>query len=94
MGARGRADQFVLGDRSGAYYLDRRFINGANSLAQIRDFESLDTIALSGSSSDYRIATRGGNSIIFRREAGPDDAIAVIENTVGLNLNGDQFSFV
>lgn len=94
VGARGRADQFVLGDRSGAYYLDRRFINGANSLAQIRDFESLDTIVLSGSSGDYRIATRGGNSIIFRREAGPDDAIAVIENIVGLNLNGDQFSFV
>ena len=92
VGSLGSRDQFVLGDSNSAFYLDEG--SGATSLARIRDFESLDTIILNGSSSDYRIATNGGNSTIFRREAGPDDAIAIIENTVGLNLNGDQFSFV
>ena len=92
VGALGRADQFVLGDFSGAYYLDES--DGDASLARIRNFESLDTIVLNGDSSDYRIGIDGGNSVIFNIGNGSDDAIGIIENTVGLNLNSDQFDFV
>ena len=99
MGGHG-ADQFMLGDRDGAYYLDEA--DGFSSFASIRRFDSLDTIALSGSIGDYRISTDGDDTTLFRVGAGTDDAmaegrsetIAVIENTVGLNLNSDQFSFV
>ena len=85
-------DRYILGSAVLPFYLDAGA--GGTSFATLQDFGGGDRIILHGSSVEYRLAVSGGNTFILFREPGPDDAIALIENTVGLNLNSNKFIYV
>ena len=91
-GGLGGQDRFILGSRTGSYYLDAGA--GGTSFTRILDFEPFDRLLVSGSRSDYRLAVSNGDTFLLKRESGPDDAVALIENTVGLNLNSVQFIYI
>lgn len=82
------ADTFVLGDSSGAYYLDSPGFE-RSSYAIITDFNYLDgdKIQVSGSINDYNVlnsASGFGVDILYK-----GDLIAVVENTTNVFKEAD-----
>ena len=85
-------DRFILSNLTSTFYLDAGL--GGISFARIQDFSFGDKIILEGTSSKYRLAVSSGSTFILFKEPGADDAVALIENTAGLNLNSNTFIYI
>ena len=93
------SDRFVLGDSNWIGYDDgNNTAGGVADYANIADFSSSegDVIQLRGSSTDYLLATVGGDTQILINKAGaePDELIGVIRNQTGLSLTGAYFDYI
>jgi hypothetical protein len=90
-------DTFILGSFWwGAYYVE-----DAAGYATITDWEaSIDSIELSGSSSDYRLefgtnwvgTSAYDTGIYYLGDTGPEELIGVVQDTTNVDLS--QFTFV
>ena len=102
MVSNGGADTFVFGDETTVFYDDGNTGDaGEADYGFIWDFDAATgTIQLHGSASDYYLAatTAGmpdGTAIYLTKDgAEPDELIAIINATTGLDLNSDTFLFV
>lgn len=93
------ADLFVLGNGSGAFYVDGGTAAQRNSgRAIVADFTvASDTIQLAGSADNYRIVETATNSRIFYGSVGStkNELIGVVQGDFsGLDLSASYFSYV
>jgi hypothetical protein len=99
-GGAGR-DTFLLGNVTQVFYDERNTTTaGIGDYALITDLnKGDDVIKLNGSRTDYRLATSPAGlpvgTAIYRNEptGEPDELIAIVQGSSGLNLSGNYFKF-
>ncbi|MBW4637243.1 MAG: FG-GAP repeat protein [Gloeocapsa sp. UFS-A4-WI-NPMV-4B04] len=95
------SDIFFLGNTNEVFYDDRnRAAAGRGDYALITDFNTTeDFIKLNGLRTDYRLAASptglpGGTAVYLNKPGTePDELIAIVQGSTGLNLNGKYFRF-
>jgi uncharacterized protein len=93
------ADVFVLGNSSGAFYVDGGSATQRNSgRGIVRDFNPTeDRIQLYGNANNYRLVALEGQTRLFYGAVGlpKNELVGVIDGNVsGLNLSSSAFSYV
>lgn len=94
-----RADRFVLGNDTTAFYNDGRDNRpGRQDFALITDFQRVDRIQLHGKATDYVLkrspAALAVGTGIFLKTSGKDELIGVVAGNASLNLSSSTFSYV
>jgi len=95
------SDIFFLGNTNEVFYDDRnRATAGRGDYALITDFNTTeDFIKLNGLRTDYRLAAsptglpQGAAVYLNKPGTEPDELIAIVQGSTGLNLNGKYFRF-
>ncbi len=92
------ADRFVLGGPTFVAYDDgNTATDGLGNRADILDFNPAeDVLQLQGSGNDYLLQTVGADTrlLLDKPEGEPDEVIAILYGTTGLDLNSAAFDFI